>query len=187
MRGAAALWHAFSTSIRIFFWCVIRSDRFSWAFWGIFVACSSFLNPRMPPWIQRERFLFPPLLWYVQTVSWSWELEISSLQERHLSCVVVAGSSLLPLSSLALVYRLNGLQPSKYGEPPLSFSALSGIHHLLPRKSQANHLTIPCFCFFTHNMMIIKTQFVDAVVWLKWVNRSKLLETVPDLECLLLI
>ena len=30
--------------------------------------------------------------------------------------------------------------------------------------------------------MIIKTQFVDAVVWLKWVKRSKLLETVPDLE-----
>ena len=40
------------------FWRVIRSDRFSWAFWGIFVSCSSFSNPRMPLWIRRERFLF---------------------------------------------------------------------------------------------------------------------------------
>ena len=71
--------------------------------------------------------------------------------------------------------------PPSMVAPPLSFSVLSWIHHLLPRKSQANHLTFPCFCFFIYNM-IIKTQFVDAVVWLKWVKRSKLLETVPDLE-----
>ena len=81
-RMAAAVWQAFPTSIRIFFWCVIKSDRFSWAFWGILVSCSSFSNPRMPLWIRRERFLFSSsalaqLRTCVQTVCWSWALGTS--------------------------------------------------------------------------------------------------------------
>ena len=186
VRGAAAVWQAFSTSIHIFFWCVIRSDRFSWAFWGIFVSCSSFPNPRMPLWIWRERFLFPSsalaqlctLMCRLRAGPERWEPPV----HRGIASPVWWWL-VLHCFPFAACPRLETqwLQASKYGGPPLSLSVLSWVHHLVPRKSQANHLTFPCFCFFIYNM-IIKTQFVDAVVWLKWVKRSKLLETVPDLE-----
>ena len=62
----------------------------------------------------------------VGTVCWSWALGTSRIQEHLLSRVVVAGSSLLPLCSLALVYRLNDSNPPSIVNPLCPFLCYPG-------------------------------------------------------------